>query len=258
MIDTGQLKVTARRGSLVLSLPSEVLFPSGVADVSEEGPDRGARGRRSRSSGSPIAAFLVSATPTISRSRAASYKDNWELSTARALTVTRFLVQAGWIRRTWSPPAPASTIRLGKDRAKNRRIEIALLPAINELPPLPASLGMIRQAAGPRPKGRPSPRRQRRPSRPRPSRKASRAVVRGRTHASRWGARTSRRLADRRSQGFETAVIGPLSPRTDVPNVRYPDTLRPSAARSSSASSRCHASSIQRRRRSCPSWPSYR
>ena len=29
---------------------------------------------------------------------------------------------------------------ISKDRAKNRRIEIALLPAINELPPLPASL----------------------------------------------------------------------------------------------------------------------
>ena len=29
---------------------------------------------------------------------------------------------------------------LGRDRAKNRRIEIALLPAINELPPLPSSL----------------------------------------------------------------------------------------------------------------------
>jgi hypothetical protein len=30
---------------------------------------------------------------------------------------------------------------VSKDRAKNRRIEIALLPAIGELPPLPASLG---------------------------------------------------------------------------------------------------------------------
>jgi hypothetical protein len=30
---------------------------------------------------------------------------------------------------------------VSKDRAKNRRIEIALLPAITALPPLPASLG---------------------------------------------------------------------------------------------------------------------
>ena len=29
---------------------------------------------------------------------------------------------------------------VASDRARNRRIEIALLPAINELPPLPASL----------------------------------------------------------------------------------------------------------------------
>jgi chemotaxis protein MotB len=37
MIDTGALKVTSRRGSLVLSLPAEVLFPSGVAELSKDG-----------------------------------------------------------------------------------------------------------------------------------------------------------------------------------------------------------------------------
>jgi flagellar motor protein MotB len=37
MIDTGQLRVTARRGQLVLSLPSEVLFPTGSAELSKQG-----------------------------------------------------------------------------------------------------------------------------------------------------------------------------------------------------------------------------
>src|SRR5687767_5193568 len=37
LIDAGQLRVTARRGALVLSLPSEVLFPTGSAQLSKQG-----------------------------------------------------------------------------------------------------------------------------------------------------------------------------------------------------------------------------
>ncbi|MEO8551404.1 MAG: OmpA family protein, partial [Kofleriaceae bacterium] len=72
-------------------------------------------------------------------------KDNWQLSTERALTVTRVLVAAGMDMKNLIPagegehdPIAANTSADG--RAKNRRIEIALLPAISELPPLPASL----------------------------------------------------------------------------------------------------------------------
>src|SRR3569833_3117541 len=35
MIDTGQLQVVARHGALVVSLPSEVLFPSGSSDLDD-------------------------------------------------------------------------------------------------------------------------------------------------------------------------------------------------------------------------------
>jgi chemotaxis protein MotB len=140
MIDTGQLKVTARRGSLVLSLPSEVLFPSGVAELSKPGemailevgftlkkfPDR---------------RFLVVGHTDDQPLKNSTYKDNWELSTARALTVTRMLVQAGMSTKNLVAAGAGENDPVSKDRAKNRRIEIALLPAISELPPLPASLG---------------------------------------------------------------------------------------------------------------------
>src|SRR4029079_10207400 len=69
------------------------------------------------------------------------YKDNLELSIARALNVTRFLVQAGMDPKNLLPAGAGESDPVSKDRAKNRRIEIALMPAINELPPLPASLG---------------------------------------------------------------------------------------------------------------------
>ncbi|HEY0482677.1 MAG TPA: flagellar motor protein MotB [Kofleriaceae bacterium] len=140
MIDTGQLKVTARRGSLVLSLPSEVLFPSGIADLSKPGElavlEVGITLKRF-----PERRFLVVGHTDDVPLKSSTYKDNWELSTARALTVTRFLVQAGMDPRNLVAAGAGEHDPVSKDRAKNRRIEIALLPAINELPPLPASLG---------------------------------------------------------------------------------------------------------------------
>lgn len=140
MIDTGQLKVTARRGSLVLSLPSEVLFPSGSADLSEAGKmailEVGFTLKRLADR-----RFLVVGHTDDQPLKSTTYKDNWELSTARGLTVTRVLVQAGMSPKNLVAAGAGENDPVSKDRAKNRRIEIALLPAINELPPLPASLG---------------------------------------------------------------------------------------------------------------------
>ena len=140
MIDTGQLKVTARRGSLVLSLPSEVLFPSGVAELSESGRmavlEVGFTLKRLSER-----RFLVVGHTDDQPLKGSTYKDNWELSTARGLTVTRVLVQAGMNPKNLVAAGAGENDPVSKDRAKNRRIEIALLPAINELPPLPASLG---------------------------------------------------------------------------------------------------------------------
>lgn len=140
MTDTGQLKVTARRGTLVLSLPAEVLFPSGVAELSKPGElavlEVGITLKRF-----PDRRFLVVGHADDLPLTNSTYKDNLELSMARALNVTRFLVQAGMAPKNLLPAGAGENDPVSKDRAKNRRIEIALLPAINELPPLPASLG---------------------------------------------------------------------------------------------------------------------
>ncbi|MEO8706641.1 MAG: OmpA family protein, partial [Kofleriaceae bacterium] len=144
MIDTGALKVTSRRGSLVLSLPAEVLFPSGVAELSEDGK------LKVLEVGITLKKFTDRRFLVIGHSdnqplKNSVFKDNWELSTARALTVTRFLVQAGMDAKNLLPAGggehdPVAGSSSAKDLARNRRIEIALMPAINELPPLPASL----------------------------------------------------------------------------------------------------------------------
>ena len=109
MVDAGKLGVRVRDGRLVMRLPQDVLFPSGVADLSREGelalmevavilrqfPDR---------------RFMV-AGHTDNQPVKETYKDNWELSMARALVVTRFLVEAKMKPRTSWRRATASTIR---------------------------------------------------------------------------------------------------------------------------------------------------
>jgi chemotaxis protein MotB len=154
MIDTGQLKVTSRRGSLVLSLPSEVLFPSGVAELSKPGElavlEVGITLKRF-----PDRRFLVIGHTDDVPLKNSTYKDNWDLSAARALTVTRFLVQAGMDPKNLVAAGAGENDPVSKERAKNRRIEIALLPAINELPPLPASISS--DAAGKPDAAKPDP-----------------------------------------------------------------------------------------------------
>jgi chemotaxis protein MotB len=153
LIDAGQLRVVARRGALVLSLPSEVLFPTGSSELSKQGEyavvEVGAVLKKF-----PDRRFLV-----VGHTDNQEYvkpknepanpvcvpTDNWQLSTTRALTVTRVLVTAGMDAKNLVPAGvgandPIASNSTADGRQKNRRIEIALLPAINELPPLPSNL----------------------------------------------------------------------------------------------------------------------
>lgn len=152
MIDTGQLRVSARRGMLVLSLPSEVLFPTGSATLSKQGEyavvEVGAVLKKF-----PERRFLVVGhtdnqdfvKPKDTGTPVCVPTDNWQLSTARALTVTRVLVTAGMDAKNLIPAGvgandPVASNSTADGRQKNRRIEVSLLPAISELPPLPANL----------------------------------------------------------------------------------------------------------------------
>lgn len=150
MIDTGQLRVTARRGQLVISLPSEVLFPTGSADLSKQGEYAVVEVASVLKKLNERRFIVVGHTdnqdfvkPKVDATCAPM--DNWQLSTARALTVTKVLVTAGMDAKTLVPAGvgahdPIASNATAEGRQKNRRIEIALLPAINELPPLPANL----------------------------------------------------------------------------------------------------------------------
>jgi chemotaxis protein MotB len=142
MIQSGRLRVRIDRGRMVVEMSSSVLFPTGSAELSEMG----------RVTLSELAAVLMGIADRnfqvaghtdnvpISSGR---YDDNWELSTGRALTVVRFLQEVGVDPTRLAAvgygeyqPVAENTTEYGKEQ--NRRIEIVLMPNLDELPDLSA------------------------------------------------------------------------------------------------------------------------
>ncbi|NLE49222.1 MAG: OmpA family protein [Sandaracinaceae bacterium] len=143
-IDAGRLRVRAVRNRLVVELPSGILFPSGssslkrggdaeatlreVADVLREIDDREFQ----------IAGHTDN-IPITSR----NFANNWDLSLQRARTVLEKLIELGIPEKQLSAAGHADTHPVADNdteegRQLNRRIEIVLMPNLDELPDLSA------------------------------------------------------------------------------------------------------------------------
>ncbi|HVY49359.1 MAG TPA: OmpA family protein [Minicystis sp.] len=136
MVDAGQLKVVVRNGRLVLVLPNDVLFDSGKTALKEQGKAaiyevaKVLRTMKNRH-------FEVAGHTDDVAIQSARYPSNWELSTARAVNVTKLLVEKGVDPKELSAAgygefAPVADNGTTDGRAKNRRIEIVLLPTVDE------------------------------------------------------------------------------------------------------------------------------
>jgi chemotaxis protein MotB len=141
MIDAGDIRVVLRDGRMTIALPNDVLFDTGQIDIKPKGRD----------SLKQIAGVLQTLgkrhlqvaghTDNVPISNA-RYPSNWELSSGRALEVTRFLIGQGLPPDVLSAAAygefdPVAGNDSPEGRTKNRRIEITLMPGIDELVALP-------------------------------------------------------------------------------------------------------------------------
>jgi chemotaxis protein MotB len=140
MIDSGQLKVVIRDGRMLIQLPNDVLFDSGKTNIKAEGQAALAKVAQVLSTIGDRK-FLVAGDTDNVPIHTSRFASNWELSTARAVEVTKFLVQSG-VRPDvlaaagygeWDPVARNDTT---EHRAQNRRIEIVLQPNLSDLPPM--------------------------------------------------------------------------------------------------------------------------
>lgn len=139
MIASGQLRVRIVRGRMVVELAENILFDSGRSELKREG----------QTALTSVAAVLKQiqnrdfqvAGHTDNVPVHGRFPSNWELSTARAVTVSRFLQQQG-VEPTHLSAAgyaefqPAADNSTAEGRQQNRRIEIVLMPNLDELPDL--------------------------------------------------------------------------------------------------------------------------
>jgi chemotaxis protein MotB len=140
LVDTGKLQVVFRNGQMTLKLPSGILFPSGSADLSKDGQTAIAdvvkilmefKDRR----------FIVAGHTDNERIKTSKFPNNWYLATARANSVVQHMIQQGFPPKSlaasgygeFDPVAPNDN---DKNREQNRRIEIILVPNLEELPSL--------------------------------------------------------------------------------------------------------------------------
>jgi chemotaxis protein MotB len=142
MIDAGKISVLFRNGQMIMKLPSGILFASGRADLSTEGQGTLSEVATILKEFSDRKFLIAGHTDNVPLPRHGRFKDNWELSTARALTVARYLVKDGVNSQSLGAagyaefdPVAANDAEAG--RQENRRIEIVVVPNISEMPRLP-------------------------------------------------------------------------------------------------------------------------
>lgn len=138
LIDAGKLRVKIVEGRMVVELATDVLFGSGSAKLSEDGV-----GAITEVAGLlasiPDRKFQVEGHTDNIPIATALYKSNWDLASARAITVVKTMLEAGM------PPArisaasfgdskPAQSNATSEGRAANRRIEIVVVPDLSTLP----------------------------------------------------------------------------------------------------------------------------
>ncbi len=141
LVDAGELEISMRNGLPVIAMPSEVLFASGEAELAKKGE------KALKKVGAALAELpnqriqVAGHTDNVPVGEKLDWDDNWELSSARALTVTRFLIAQGvapthLVAAGYGEFDPVGDNESARGRKKNRRIELVLLPDLTELQPV--------------------------------------------------------------------------------------------------------------------------
>ncbi len=140
MVRSGKLSVQIRNGKMVIQLPNNVLFDVGKASLKEDG----------RAALVDVAAiladfdrdYLVTGHTDNVPISSGRFGSNWELSTARAVEVVTYLEENGVSPKKLAAAGygehdPVASNETKESRALNRRIEIILMPNLDELPAIP-------------------------------------------------------------------------------------------------------------------------
>jgi chemotaxis protein MotB len=140
MTEAGKLKVEIRDNRMIVSVGDKILFDPGKTQLKKEGAEtlkevtavlKEVEGRD----------FQVAGHTDDTPIRSARFRSNWDLATARAVEVVNFMIASGMqpsrlSAAGYAAEAPVSPNDTSEGRSKNRRIEITLMPNLDDLPPI--------------------------------------------------------------------------------------------------------------------------
>jgi len=136
--NSDELSIEIKDGKVYVSLSDKLLFQSGSAAVESKGREA-LKVLADVLNKNPDIDILVEGHTDNIPIKTAVYKDNWDLSVARATTITRILTETNSVnakRVTASGRSqfyPKATNDAAEGRAKNRRTEIILSPKLDEI-----------------------------------------------------------------------------------------------------------------------------
>jgi chemotaxis protein MotB len=135
--NSNELSVSVKNGKVYVSLQENLLFPSGSAVVNPKGKEALGKLAEVLNMNPDITVDIEGHTDSIPIR--GKYKDNWDLSTARANSIVRILTAdynvdpVRVIASGHSQYDPVQTNSTTEGRALNRRTEIILSPKLDEL-----------------------------------------------------------------------------------------------------------------------------
>lgn len=135
--NSNDLSVYQKNGKVYISLSENLLFPSGSAVVNKDGVEALSKLAEVLNQNPDVSIQIEGNTDSIPIK--GKYQDNWELSTARANSIVRILVEKyavnpkSVISVGHSYYDPVDTNETKEGRAKNRRTDIVLMPNLEEL-----------------------------------------------------------------------------------------------------------------------------
>lgn len=124
--DQGNVKVDAARGTITVTLEDQVLFDPGKITLKTD-----AKGRlnkiagviKQKYAGKEVSVVGNTDNDPITKSK---WQDNWQLSTERALAVTRFLTQEGVSPKKLIAAGRGEYNPVSSNKTNNRRVEIVV------------------------------------------------------------------------------------------------------------------------------------
>jgi chemotaxis protein MotB len=135
--NSDELTVEMRDGKVYISLSDKLLFKSGAANVEKKGEEALQKVAEVLNKNQDVSIAIEGHTDNVPV-KTAIYKDNWDLSAARATNVVRLLTSFGMDAKRLTAAGKAEFFPIASNdtpegKAKNRRTEIVLTPKLDEL-----------------------------------------------------------------------------------------------------------------------------